>query len=88
MHRCSEIHEAMTSLTNLDHVTSNQHVEMGSSRKKRDVQDLIKLVQYFTTFNPFSNISNELRSISSGAICKENSNVKMLVEDVGIKMPR
>ena len=39
--------------------TSNQHVEMGRSRKKHDVQDLLcaAILQHF---NKFSNISNEV----------------------------
>ena len=87
MHRCSEIHEAMTSLTNLYHLTSNQHVEMGKSRIGRDIQDLVKVSDYFTMFDPFSNSSKELRSISSGLSCNEDSNVNCdMVEEIGMNI--
>ena len=32
MHRCAEIHNAMTTLTGSLHRTSEQHVELGASR--------------------------------------------------------
>ena len=43
MHKCAGVHEAMTTLKNLKHMTSEQHIELGFSRSKRDFQDLSKI---------------------------------------------
>ena len=42
MHKCAGIHEAMSQLTQLYSSTSEQHVEFGLSRMKRDNVDLFK----------------------------------------------
>jgi hypothetical protein len=36
MHQCASLHQAMTTLTGLAHITSDQHQEMELSRVKRD----------------------------------------------------
>ena len=41
-HQCAVIHEAMTSVTKSTLANSEQHVELGISRKNRDVSDLSK----------------------------------------------
>ena len=40
LHRCSEIHEETSELTNVVHKTSDQHAELGASHLKKDSQDL------------------------------------------------
>jgi len=40
MYTCTQIHIAMTELTGNHHKTSNQHVELGATRIKRDNDDL------------------------------------------------
>ena len=40
MHKCAGIHDAMTTITNFKHTTSEQHIELGTSRSKRDFKDL------------------------------------------------
>ena len=52
-HKCAEIHEAMTELSASKHTTSEQHIELGDSRKGRDFIDLVKIIQWLLTFNPF-----------------------------------
>ena len=42
MHKCTGIHDAMTTMTNLKNKASEQHIELGSSRCKCDFQDLVK----------------------------------------------
>ena len=44
MHRCASINQAMCNLTGLHHQTSEQHVEMGRSRVRRDMQDQQKII--------------------------------------------
>ena len=51
MHRCAEIHNSMSSLTKLLHVSSEQHVELGASRKRRDNIDLQKIISWFNDHN-------------------------------------
>ena len=40
MHRCAEIHNAMSELTENANKTSEQHLELGVARVARDVKDL------------------------------------------------
>ena len=70
MHRCSEVHESMTSFTRLQHQTSEQHQELGKSRIKRDWDDLKKVVAFFRQFNPFVG-KKQLQSIFSGLIVSD-----------------
>ena len=35
MHKCAGVHDAMTTTTNLKHRTSEQHIELGTSRSKQ-----------------------------------------------------
>ena len=41
MHKCAEIHNAMTAITDLQHTTSEQHIELGNSRSSRAKMVLI-----------------------------------------------
>ena len=52
-HKFAEVHEAMAELSGSKHTTSEQHVELGTSRKSRDFIDLVKIIQWLLTFNPF-----------------------------------
>ena len=68
MHRCPEIHNSMSSLTSLLHVSSEQHVELGVSRKRKDNIDLQKMISWFNDHNPFSIAEPCLKSLSTGII--------------------
>lgn len=46
MHKCAGVHDAMTTTTNLRHRTSEQHVELGTSRSQRDYEDLSKIQKW------------------------------------------
>ena len=83
MHRCSKVHESMTSSTCLQHQTSEQHQELGKSRIKRDWDDLQKVVAFFQQFNPFVG-KEKLQSIFSGLKVSKNDGVNCNdVEKVG-----
>ena len=71
MHRCAEIHSSMSSLTSLLHVSSEQHVELGVSRKRRDNTDLQKIISWFNNHNPFSFTEPCLKSLSTRLIATE-----------------
>ena len=53
MHRCAEIHNAMSELTGNVHKTSEQHRELGVATIKRDVKDLQITHGWFTENYPF-----------------------------------
>ena len=52
-HRSAAVHEAMGTLTNSFRKTSDQHVEFGESRMKKDAEDLEKITSWFTDNKPF-----------------------------------
>ena len=66
IHKCADIHNAMTNVTNAKHQTSDQHVELGRARIKRDNIDLEKVCIWFANFNPFFPTDPNLRSLHSG----------------------
>ena len=66
MHRCAEVHNGMVSLAGLQHKTSEQHIELGKSRIKRDVTDLEKLYSWFLQHDPFDVNEHSLRCTSTG----------------------
>lgn len=45
MHKCAGVHDAMTTATNLKHRTSEQHVELGTSRSKRRPGESSRMVR-------------------------------------------
>ena len=77
----------MTSLTELHHITSNQHEEMGQSRIKRDYDDLQKLLALFDTCDPFDPSREQLQSLTSGIIAGADVNCDE-AEDVGYKIQK
>ena len=74
-HRCSHVHEAMTELTGLAHTTSNQHKEMGESRRQHDNKVLAKLIDWFEARNPFDQNMQGLCSLSSGVTVNDTDNI-------------
>ena len=66
MHRCASVQNAMCNLTGLQHRTSEQHIELGKSRVKRDNEDLTKLMNLFEIHNPFDVTESLLKSLSTG----------------------
>ena len=71
IHVCASIHDAMATLTGNTHKTSNQHVELGKSRMKRDNNDLEKVRTWFESHNPFDECNPLLRSIATGVTSTE-----------------
>ena len=64
-HACTATHDAMTKITNLPLLSSEQHVEMGKTRKERNYKDLLTLHDWLSTHSPFDAAGDRLRSISS-----------------------
>ena len=53
MHKCSGIHDAMTTVTDLKTRASEQHIKLGRSRYKHDFQVLVKIQEWFDQHEPF-----------------------------------
>ena len=85
MHHRAAIHSAMTTLTGKRRMTSNQHAELGTSRRRRDQADLAKFRQWFDDHNPFEPDIPVLRSLSTGITATEDINCDR-AEEVGYKI--
>ena len=53
MYKYAEIHEAMTTMTDMKTKASEQHINLGRSRHKRDFQDLLKIQEWFDEHKAF-----------------------------------
>ena len=71
MHACASIHNVMTELTQNQHKTCEQHVDLSASRLKRDTRDLAKLKDWLAKNNPFNEEEPFLKSISTGLTATE-----------------
>ena len=68
-HACA----AMTKITSLSLLSSEQHVEMGKTRKERDYNDLLTLYDWLSTHSPFDAADDRLRSIPSVITVPDNN---------------
>ncbi|KYN50525.1 hypothetical protein ALC57_00165 [Trachymyrmex cornetzi] len=75
----TEISNEMENFCNVCYSTSEQHVDAGVSRIKRDASDLDKLVSFFSTYDPFP-ASNTISSIYSGVVGNESINCHQAAE--------
>ena len=75
MHKCAGVHDAMTTATGLKHRTSEQHIEIGTSRSKRDYEDLKKIQEWLNQHDPFNPNQPKLFSLSSGLTAADDDNV-------------
>ena len=71
----------MTATTKSTLENSEQHVELGNSRRNRDVSDLTKIQAWFSEHNPFEG-GAELRSLATG-ICSDGTINCDETEEVG-----
>ena len=53
LRHCAAIEQNMRKITKTAHQTSEQHVQLGKSRREKDHQDLQKLYSWLQQFNPF-----------------------------------
>ena len=70
-HACAAIHDAMTKITSLSLLSSEQHVEVGKTRKEHDYNDLLTLYDWLSTHSPLDAADDRLRSISSGISARQ-----------------
>jgi hypothetical protein len=84
MHHCAAIHRAMTELTGMYRVTSDQHAEVGKSRTYRDVCDQQKLFTWLESHDPFRGYVTGLVCLSSGLTAVDSDGINCdQAEDVG-----
>ena len=87
MHKCAGVHDALTTATSLRHRTSEQHVELGTSRSKRDCEDLKKIQNWFDQYEPFNQYQPKLCSLSTGLTAADDDNVNCdQTEQVGCQI--
>ena len=65
----------MTELTNLQHRTSERHVELGNSRINRDDDDSDKIAQWFNIYGPLVGEDPSLRCLYSGLTASNVDNI-------------
>ena len=74
MHSCSTVQNAMASLTDHFHNTSEQHVELGKGRIKLDFDELQHILQWFDSSSPFGINRTDLQSLYTGVVADETVN--------------
>ena len=89
MHKCARVHNAMTTITNSEHRTSEQHVDLGTSRSYRDFIDLGKIQEWFDHHEPFNVNEHKLQSLSSGLTAADGDIINCHnTEEVGRKIQK
>ena len=89
MHKCAGIHDAMTTITNTKHKTSEQHVDLSLSWSNRDFKDLGKIQEWFEQHEPFNLSEGRLCSLSSGLTATDGDGVDCdITEEVGAKIQK
>ena len=78
----SRVMEAVEDFCGVSTGSSEQHVELRDSRRRRDSQDLEKFVLWLKVHNPFEKLPDELVSLSSGAVGDSSINCDC-AEEVG-----
>ena len=87
MHKCAAIHRSMTKLRGLNHDTSDQHIDLGSSRSNCDFHDLNNIQQRFDQHEPFDLTEKRLQSLSSGLIAADDDCINCdKVEKIGARI--
>ena len=86
----ASIHEAMIELSKTQVQSSEQHVELGTSRRRRDYRDCELLLAWLTTKNPFVVPVVNLFSLSNGLVSTEGKDEVNCekTEEVGLTIQR
>ena len=79
MPACVAISDAMMNITNVLHITSEQHKDILEARRQRDTKDTIKLAKYVDNRNPFKSDDKQLYSIYNGSIAHKSVNVDQCI---------
>ena len=74
-HHCVVVYESMCQLTHDITKRSEQHIELGNSRKSRDLADCLKFYDWIKYRNPFTFQDEHLHLLSSGLVSKSDDMV-------------
>ena len=87
MHKCGEVHHTMEAVTRR-HQSSEQYVEMSTTRRQRDNSDIKLLIDLLQHFDPFLDDSR-LRCITTGVAAGEDDTINCdEVEMIGAEIQR
>ena len=87
MDRCAAVHDAMTIAKHIKQVSSEQHIDLSTSRCNRDFSDLGKIQYLLDVHEPFDSEEWRLRFFSSGLTASEDDGVDCVcTEEVGAKI--
>src|SRR6218665_1082066 len=91
LRECATLRAALSDITRSERSTPD-HVEVGASRKLRDLRDLYKVKDYFKVYSPFRfDSTDRLVSLSSGVVassgdcinCDKADEVGFLLKKMG-----
>ena len=68
LHSGAAVHDSMMDLTGLTIKSSEQHIDLAESRKRKDTQDYEKFKSWLEERNPFTYSDENLHSLSTGLI--------------------
>ena len=88
MHKCASIQNAMSDLTNLKQIRSEQHVELGKSRIQRDFKDLSAMMSWLSVHNPIDETNNSLRSMSSGVTAVNGTGLIAMMQKMWVLLSK
>ena len=74
MHKCGEVHYTMEPVTRQRHQSSEQHVEMSTTRRQRDNPDIKLLIDVLQQFDPFLEDSR-IRCKTTGVAAGEDATI-------------
>lgn len=74
MHHFLALHNAMKSLSGKQHSTPEDHIDCSTASRSRDTEDLNKIIDWLNTNNPYSNDTEDLKSLSTGLIATQDIN--------------
>ena len=81
---CAQVNNALQEATGTRRLTSDQHVEMGSSRSTRDTNDMMVITSYLKERTPFAD-DPTLRNIAAGVVGDASVNVSK-AKDAGLEI--
>jgi len=85
LHHSAAVHLALSELTGL-HSVSQQHVDVGLSRVRRDCSDLQKFLDWLQANDPFLDADSRLRSLSAGLVDEADNLTCDSAEEVGAEI--
>ena len=89
MHKSASVHDAMCTLTQLQHITSEQHVELGQSRRECDTHGCKKTVHWFGDHKPFDLATPKIRSLTTGLTARNDDDINCdRAEEVGVEIQK